>query len=161
MSNKMYCSHSGKSDNCKKCDHAVQHEYSAECHFDCPDGDLERFACCVESKEIKSGLEETTLADRYNDGKLQWSLVDFESLESLVRVLEYGAKKYDTDQWKKGLHFRGVCESMMRHLIAYMKGEDIDNESGLSHLGHIQANAMFLAYYEKHKPELDNRKLKK
>ena len=31
---------------------------------------------------------------RYNDGKLQWSMVDFDSLEGLVRVLEYGAKKY-------------------------------------------------------------------
>lgn len=31
---------------------------------------------------------------RYNDNKPQWSLVDFNSLEPLVRVLEYGEHKY-------------------------------------------------------------------
>ena len=32
---------------------------------------------------------------RYNEGKPQWSLVDFKSLEPLVEVLGFGAKKYD------------------------------------------------------------------
>ena len=31
---------------------------------------------------------------RYNQGKPKWSLVHFQSLEPLVRVLEYGAHKY-------------------------------------------------------------------
>ena len=39
---------------------------------------------------------------RYNTGKIQWSLVDFDSLEPMVRVLEFGAKKYDAHNWKKG-----------------------------------------------------------
>lgn len=86
-------------------------------------------------------------ADRYNEGKPRWSLVDFSSLEPLVRVLEYGAKKYDDDNWKKGLPFKEVCESMMRHLIAFMGGEDLDQESHQPHLGHIMANCMFLEYY--------------
>jgi hypothetical protein len=36
----------------------------------------------------------TEQALRYNTGKRQWSLVDFESLEGLVEVLEFGAEKY-------------------------------------------------------------------
>ena len=31
----------------------------------------------------------TEKALRYNEGKPQWSLIDFDSLEPMVRVLEY------------------------------------------------------------------------
>lgn len=31
---------------------------------------------------------------RYNESKPKWSLIDFESLEPLVRVMEYGMHKY-------------------------------------------------------------------
>lgn len=97
-------------------------------------------------------------ANRFNNGKLKWSLVDFESLESMVKVLEFGAKKYDTDNWKKGLYTTQICESLLRHLFAFMKGEDKDPESGLSHIGHIQSNAMFLDFMVKNKKEkFDNR----
>jgi len=95
-------------------------------------------------------------ADRFNQGKLQWSLVDFNAFEDMVRVLEFGAQKYDAHNWKKGLMVSGVCESLIRHLFAYMNGEDIDPESGLPHIGHIQCNAMFLGNYSK-RPELDDR----
>lgn len=101
-------------------------------------------------KEEKKGL-------RFNNGKLRWSLVDFESLEDMVKVLEFGAEKYDDHNWKKGLQTTEVSESLMRHLFAYLNGEDKDPESGLSHLGHVMCNAMFLSYTQKHHPELDTR----
>lgn len=97
-------------------------------------------------------------ADRYNSGKLQWSLVDFKSLEPLVRVLEYGAMKYAPHNYKKGLPITETCESLLRHTIAFLEGEDKDPESGLDHVGHIMANAMFLAYNMREKKEIyDNR----
>lgn len=96
-------------------------------------------------------------ADRFNTDKLKWSLVDFKSLEDMVRVLEFGAKKYDTDNWKKGLPTKEIVESMLRHIYAYLDGEDLDPESGLPHIGHIQCNALFLSYMSKNKPEFDNR----
>jgi hypothetical protein len=89
-------------------------------------------------------------AERYNKGKLRWSLVDFKALEPLVKVLQFGANKYDDYNWHKGLPYREVCESMMRHLLAFMQGEDFDPESRQSHLGHIMANAMFLQFYKDH-----------
>lgn len=96
-------------------------------------------------------------ANRYNQEKLQWSLVDFNSFEDMVKVLEFGANKYDAFNWTKGLTTQSICESMLRHTFAFMSGEDKDKESGLSHVGHIQCNAMFLAYMLKNKPEFDNR----
>ncbi|MDK7375491.1 MULTISPECIES: dATP/dGTP diphosphohydrolase domain-containing protein [Weeksella] len=96
-------------------------------------------------------------AVRYNGEKLRWSLVDFDALEDMVKVLEFGAKKYADNNWKKGLFTTEICESLIRHLTAYMRGEDIDPESGLPHTGHILCNAMFLSYMQRFKPDFDTR----
>lgn len=100
---------------------------------------------------------------RYNQGKLKWSLVDFESLEPLVQVLMFGAKKYAPGNWKKGLKINEIMESSLRHTFAYLNGEDKDPESGLPHLGHIMCNIMFATWMQKHRPEMDdrNRELRK
>jgi len=95
---------------------------------------------------------------RYNQGKPQWSLVDFESLEGLVQVLEYGAQKYARDNWKKGMPVTQVSESLMRHLFAFLRGEDIDPESGCRHISHVMCNTMFLEYILREKPHYDDRK---
>ena len=42
---------------------------------------------------------------------------------------------------------RTILDSMMRHQIALMAGEEIDQESGKPHIGHIMANAMFYSYH--------------
>lgn len=96
-------------------------------------------------------------AMRFNSDKLRWSLVDFDALDDMVKVLEFGAKKYDDNNWKKGLKTPEIFESIMRHLVAYMRGEDIDSESGLPHTGHILCNAMFLSYMQKYKSDFDTR----
>lgn len=95
-------------------------------------------------------------ADRFNEGKPQWSLVDFDSLIPMVRVLEYGCKKYARENWKKGLPTREICESMIRHCMRLLEGEYYDKESGEPHAGHIMCNAMFLDYMFMNKPEFDN-----
>lgn len=86
-------------------------------------------------------------ASRFNKGKPKWSLVHYKSLEPLVEVLEFGAKKYGEFNWQKGLDRKEILESMMRHLTALMDGEQNDKESGLHHIGHIMANAMFYEYF--------------
>lgn len=83
-------------------------------------------------------------ADRYNQGKPQYSLLDFQCLEPGVRALEYGAIKYSRNNWRKGMPQSKLIDSLIRHLDALIRGEKIDTESGVSHIGHIQANAMFL-----------------
>lgn len=94
---------------------------------------------------------------RYNETKPEWSLVDYDALESMVRVLEYGKKKYSAFNWKKGLPYTSTIESMLRHIYAFLDGEDLDPESGLPHTGHIMCNAMFLSYYYEFQREQDDR----
>jgi hypothetical protein len=110
-----------------------------------------------EVDDFEKALIERDQALRYNQGKLSWSMVDFDSLEGLVRVLEYGAKKYSKDNWKKGMPVTQVSESLMRHLFAFLKGEDIDPESGCRHISHVMCNTMFLEYILREKPHYDDR----
>jgi hypothetical protein len=96
-------------------------------------------------------------ADRFNSGKLRWALVPQSALTPMVRTLEFGAEKYDAHNWKKGLSITEICESLKRHLDAFMEGEDNDPESTLSHIGHIQCNALFLSWIMENKPDFDDR----
>lgn len=99
-----------------------------------------------------------SLADRKNDGKMAWELVDFESIKPMVEVLMFGADKYAPNNWKKGQLTSEILGSLIRHLVSYQSGEDIDPESGKAHLGHAMCNLMFLVYNNKNHPQLDDRK---
>lgn len=97
------------------------------------------------------------LGKRYNEGKTKWSYVPFTALEPMVRVLMFGAEKYGAFNWKKGLKYTEISESLMRHLFAFLEGEDDDQESKLSHVGHILCNAMFLSYMFLFRKDMDDR----
>ena len=97
------------------------------------------------------------LGDRFNEGKPKWGLVPQSALIPMVRVLEFGMEKYGKGNWQKGLSVIEICESLKRHLDAFMEGEDNDPETGISHIGHIQCNSMFLSWMINNKPELDDR----
>jgi len=97
------------------------------------------------------------IGTRDNKNKLNWSLTSFRALEPMVKVLMFGAKKYDSHNWKKGLKYSEICESLMRHLISFIDGENKDKESKLAHVGHILCNAMFLSYMFLFRKDMDDR----
>lgn len=109
------------------------------------------------NRGIRHNEGKPQVADRYNSGKERWALVDFEALKPMVHVLAFGAQKYSDDNWKKGLKTKEICESLIRHLTAYLSGQDNDAESGLPEVGHILCNAMFLSYMMQFRPDMDNR----
>jgi uncharacterized HAD superfamily protein len=51
-----------------------------------------------------------------------------------------------------------VAASMKRHIAAFERGEDFDEESGLLHMAHAAWNALAIVSYYKHRPEFDDRK---
>lgn len=60
---------------------------------------------------------------RYNEGKPKWSLVHYESIVPMIRVLEFGALKYAPDNWKKSMDLKEILNSIQRHLAKLMNGK--------------------------------------
>lgn len=94
---------------------------------------------------------------RYNEGKLPYDLIPTEAEEGLARVLAHGAKKYSPRNWEKGMDWSIPYGALRRHLSAWWNGEELDKESGLSHLSHILCNTAFLIVYEQRGVGKDNR----
>lgn len=95
---------------------------------------------------------------RFNNNKPRVDLVSPVLVERVAEVLTRALEKYPENNWRKGLKWNSqVASSLERHLLKFKRGEDCDEESGLLHVAHIAANAMFLLeYYETHR-ELDDR----
>lgn len=98
-------------------------------------------------------------ADRFNKNKPRLSLLldSPKPLVGLSRVLENGVEKYGRGNWTNGFDHTMVIDSMLRHLAAYASGEDLDPESGLPHVDHVFANALFLSDGFHNFPERDDR----
>lgn len=106
---------------------------------------------------------------RYNEGKTEIGLVPVELIEGVAKVLTYGKNKYtvkDKDgnivstgaqNWRKGMSWSKVIDSLERHLLEFKKGTDVDIESSCLHLEHLACNVAFLLNYYKSHPELDDR----
>ena len=67
------------------------------------------------------------------------------ALEQTAWVHDFGAGKYGPYNWRK----TGVCattyvSAIMRHLNAWRDGEDLDPESGMSHIAHIASSCNIL-----------------
>lgn len=92
----------------------------------------------------------TKKALRFNEGKPDWTLLDFDSLLPMVEGMTYGATKYDRENWKLPCDDpRQHLKSAMRHLIAIIQGEEIDPESSVRHSGLVGCNMMMYNYHTK------------
>lgn len=100
--------------------------------------------------EISTGL-------KYDAGKPMMSLVDPDAMEGLAKVLTFGASKYDKNNWRNGIVYSRIIDAAERHLAEVKRGNDTDAESGLGHIDHVMCNIMFLSYFMKKRPDLDDR----
>jgi hypothetical protein len=90
--------------------------------------------------------------NNYNDPKghagslkTPLGLIPPTAMEQVAWAHKLGADKYGPWNWRK----TGVCAStyvnaIMRHLNAWRDGEDLDPESGFSHLAHIACSCNIL-----------------
>lgn len=82
-------------------------------------------------------------------GKPRWSLLPTGTIDVVVAVLEFGATRYQVDNWQHVLdHRRRYYDATMRHLDAWWGGEKVDPDSGLPHLGHAVAGLLFLMWFD-------------
>ena len=96
-------------------------------------------------------LDSTSKATKHDQGKPPIGMINRVALEEEAKVLAFGAQKYGTrDNWKGGMEHTRLIDAALRHIIAYADGEELDPESGISHLAHARAGLGFLLYYKKH-----------
>lgn len=99
---------------------------------------------------------------KHDGGKPPMALLSSDALFEIAKVLEFGAIKYDAWNWKGGFKWTRVASAVLRHIFQWLRGEDKDPETGLSHLAHACCGLMFLLDFEvNHLGEDDRYKGKK
>jgi Domain of unknown function (DUF5664) len=84
-------------------------------------------------------------------GKPRWDLLPPVALEEVSKVLEFGARKYAPDNWRKvkGWRWR-YARAAIGHIFAFLRGERVDPESGLPHLAHAACSVLFVLELDLH-----------
>lgn len=94
---------------------------------------------------------------KFDGDKIRLELLPPELLTAVGTILTFGAKKYADRNWENGMDWSRVYGALLRHLNAWWSGEDIDPESGKSHLWHAGCCIAFLITYEQRGIGTDNR----
>lgn len=94
---------------------------------------------------------------KHDEGKPRMDLLPPEALREIAEVLGVGAQKYDAHNWRKGFAYSRLTAAALRHLFAWVGGENKDPESGKSHLAHAACCLMFLITFEQTNTGTDDR----
>ena len=105
----------------------------------------------IRRKEAEAGSK------KFDKGKPPLSLIPLAALEAEAKVFAFGAAKYGRDNFKLGMEWTRLVDACLRHVYAFSNGEDIDKESGLSHLGHARCCLSMLLYYTENNKGKDDR----
>lgn len=85
---------------------------------------------------------------KLDKGKPRPTLVPVSLIDAVTAIREYGCAKYnDPENWRK-VEPQRYRDAAYRHWLAYLKGEETDQESGLPHLWHLACNIAFLIELE-------------
>lgn len=102
------------------------------------------------SSQVAGGL-------KYDNEKPDLALLSPIAIEKIAEVLTFGKKKYAAHNWRKGISYSRLVGALLRHTFSYLKGEDLDPESGLSHMAHAGCCVMFLLELSHTRKDLDDR----
>jgi len=88
------------------------------------------------------------VAIKHDDNKIRPELLPIPALEAVIRVFTFGAKKYGDFNWENGFKFSRLTGACFRHIFAWLKGENLDPESGESHLAHAACCLLMLISFQ-------------
>jgi len=92
------------------------------------------------------------------DGKAPLEYLVTTVMDGDARVHKSGADKYGLFNWREDRILASTYKgAMLRHLKAWCEGEDLDPESGESHLYHIRACCAIVLDSEMHDTLIDDR----
>lgn len=100
----------------------------------------------------------TQQVGKKNDlNKPDLSLLPRQFLEGTALAFMHGEKKYGRYNYRNGMDWHRIVGAAMRHIVAFNEGEDVDGESGVSHLAHAAASIAMLMVYVDEKLGNDDR----
>lgn len=106
----------------------------------------------MERVDMGRGLKDASHYNNKRDAnKARFDLLVPEFLEDMAYVMTLGASKYSENTWQSipGGKQRYTA-ALYRHMNAWQqRPEEVDEESGLSHLVHVAVNAMFLHWLQR------------
>ena len=86
---------------------------------------------------------------KFDLGKLRHSLLPAGTVTEILKVLEYGAKKYSENNWRLVDNARDrYYDAALRHITDWYEGNPKDSETGLSHLAHASCCLLFLLWFD-------------
>lgn len=98
------------------------------------------------------------IAKTYDENKPPLAWLPPEGIRAVARVQAYGHKKYGQfSNFRKGLEVSRNASCAMRHILAFMDGEDFDIESNESHIAHAATRLMFILQNIKDGVAIDDR----
>ena len=109
---------------------------------------------CLTNEEIDALLHKE--GKKFDEGKLDWTLINWASMEGLVKRLMCGEVKYGRDNWKEVVNaIPRYRKALLRHVFQYLNdGADLEDSEdslmkGTTHLDAAMCCLMFLKYFEK------------
>lgn len=84
---------------------------------------------------------------KYDEKKNRLDLLPVDVLEEVAKVMTFGATKYGDYNWASGIAYHRCYGACLRHLFAWWRNEELDPETGISHLAHAICNLLFLLSY--------------
>lgn len=100
--------------------------------------------------------------EKKDEGKSRLELVPYDAVRGVADILTIGSIKYSARNWELGIAYGRVFGAVQRHLTSWWQGENLDPESGKSHIDHALTELMFLSAYEKRgMSQFDDRPIKK
>ena len=123
-----------------RCYHCLDKAYIADKDFTwtCP-------ACKTTQKELPAsgGKKDDT-------GKLDWALLPLYPIREVIKVLMWGEKHYDRDNWQLVENARlRYYNAAMRHITTWFEGKKADSDTKLPHLAHAICCLIFLMWFDK------------
>jgi Domain of unknown function (DUF5664) len=77
--------------------------------------------------------------------KIDHTLLPWDALEEVSRVLMHGREKYAAWYWVEHPHrHTDLLAKVQRHIVAFQRGEDIDPSSGRHHIACAICDLLFL-----------------
>jgi hypothetical protein len=118
---------------------------------DAPDGPLDEALNLLESwfhrqddAKLQAAFNALSVAYSHEFGEVS----GYDYLEAIVEVLTYGAQKYSPRNWENGIAYSRCYAATWRHVVAHLRDERYDEETGLPHIAHAMCEVAFLLTFE-------------